>query len=87
MDIMADHFWTLQNPKINAMFLSAEQIYTRGGFTEYLHGGQHCIGQKNSYRFASNFPLLRGLLVSLDISEWATKQQGTLGPKVVDNCT
>ena len=55
--MIADHFGILQNPKIIALFLSVEQIYTRAGFTEYQHGGQHRIGQKRSYRFvASNRP-------------------------------
>ena len=53
MDMIADHFGILQNPKIIALFLSVEQIYTRVGFTEYQHGGQHCIDQKSSYRFVA----------------------------------
>ena len=53
MDIVADHFGTLQNPKMIALFLSVEQIYTRVGFTGYQHVGQHCIGQKSSYRFVA----------------------------------
>ena len=53
MDIMADHLGTLQNPKMIALSLSVQQIYTRGGFAEYQHGGQHCIGQKSSYRFVA----------------------------------